>query len=87
MYYTGLRIGEMQALKWEDYENGYITVNKEFNERTEVHHGELKEPKTASSYRDVALGQNINKLLSDCLLSSNELLTNSGLTTITISNV
>ena len=65
MYYTGLRIGEMQALKWEDYENGYITVNKEFNERTEVHHGELKEPKTANSYRDVALGHNIDKLLSD----------------------
>jgi integrase len=65
MYFTGLRIGEMQALKWSDYNDGYISVNKSYEERSELHHGTLKEPKTANSYRDVSLGKQINKLLHD----------------------
>ena len=73
MLATGLRIGEAQALTWEDinYDEGYVIVNK-----TLISHGssrnanikrnvEVGPPKTKSSYRNVPLLPNVIAMLKE----------------------
>lgn len=57
-YYTGMRIGEVLALKWSDIDlfGRFITVSKT------LYNGQQNAPKTKGSYRQVSFGQ---KLMGD----------------------
>lgn len=56
---TGLRQGELFALRWEhiDFKNGHIAV------RESLSYGEIKEPKSKSSVRNVFMCGEVAKLL------------------------
>jgi len=64
--YSGLRIGELCGLQWEDIRNGNITVNKSLHriksgEGTVV---EFSSPKTQASYRVVPLPAFLSELIA-----------------------
>lgn len=55
--YTGIRLGELCALRWEDLKNGELIVSKTFH-RIKDDEGtilEVTSPKTKSSYRTIPL--------------------------------
>lgn len=67
-YHTGLRIGEVCALRWEDInlKDGYLTVRHTIVEKK----GSglvLKEPKTESSKANVALTKELHSMLKSAL--------------------
>lgn len=59
-YYTGMRIGEVLALKWSDIDlfGRFISVSKT------LYNGQHNAPKTKGSYRQVSFGQ---KLMTDLI--------------------
>ncbi|EIQ7148836.1 tyrosine-type recombinase/integrase [Enterococcus faecalis] len=65
LFYTGLRIGELEALTWEhvDLDKNQITVDK-----TLIYNGKndwyLSTPKTNKAYRTIGIGSNLSKKLS-----------------------
>ena len=65
LFQTGLRLGEIQALTWNDYQDGLLNINKSLTPKTNKGAYEIKEPKTASSVRKVALGDNLNSYLKN----------------------
>lgn len=56
LFYTGLRLGEAQALTWKDYNGESLYIDKSLTKKTEHGLYDIKDPKTASSIRKVALG-------------------------------
>ncbi|MCV2231932.1 site-specific integrase [Paracholeplasma manati] len=55
LFYTGLRIGEIRALKWNDIDTdkGSIVINKQISNKTFDRKPILVQPKTKSSNREV----------------------------------
>lgn len=64
LFYTGLRLGEAQALTWEDFDGNYIYVNKSLTKKTNKGAYEIKEPKSVASIRKVSLGKSLSAYLS-----------------------
>ena len=62
LYYLGLRLGEAQALKWNDYYNKQIHVHGTLNEKVQK---EITTPKTLNSYRYVDVPDVIIELLDE----------------------
>ena len=63
LFFTGLRVGECIALTWEDYQNGYIDINKTIS-KTKVNDEYItNSPKTNSSNRRIKLTDNLIYLL------------------------
>lgn len=65
LYETGMRYGELAALKWNDFDGSSIDVNKtiskEFgNDKTYI----INDPKTRSSKRIITLSNNVITLLN-----------------------
>lgn len=65
LYHVGLRIGEAQALQWKDFNDGWISISKSLSKTAEKGSFEIKDPKNASSVREIPLGKNITALLED----------------------
>lgn len=65
LYFTGLRLGEALALKWEDFHDNKLFVYKSITRKTDKGPYEEKEPKNVSSNREIALGKNLNDYLYD----------------------
>jgi integrase len=64
--YTGLRIGELLALKWTDFDpqKGTLRVTKTlYNPNNNIDQFELLTPKTAGSIRNIRIDDNIVKLI------------------------
>ena len=55
--YTGLRIGELCALQWEDVQSDFIIINKTIHRIQDEGHTviEISEPKTPSSIRKIPI--------------------------------
>lgn len=68
LYFAGLRIGELQALKWKDYNNKIIDINKSYNKS-----GKITTPKTSNSYRKVDIPNNVIKLLDDLYIQKSKI--------------
>lgn len=67
---TGLRIGEILALKYSDFSDGSVRVNKQLNfhykiqrDGTRAYVGTIKRPKSKSSIRKVPLPDNLQRAL------------------------
>lgn len=67
--YTGLRIGELEALTWDDLNGNKLTVNKTFrflkNADTNKYEGVILEPKTKSSRRTIVLNDKAIEVLNN----------------------
>ncbi len=63
LFYTGLRLGEAQALKWKDYKDGYLDVYKSYTNKTDKGPYEIKDTKTPSSVRKVRLNSRMIEIL------------------------
>lgn len=69
MYFTGLRLGECIALNWNDFENGYIEVNKTIcKEKDEFNNYIFNSPKTSKSYRKIKLDNMLINSLNNLYL-------------------
>lgn len=57
MYYSGMRLGEIRALNWKDFNGNGLNVRKSINTRIKKHTGEsiITTPKTKKSVRSVPL--------------------------------
>ena len=71
-FYTGLRLGEVLALKWSDIKDNILTINRQYNKRVEVIDigknnltYEFKDLKTKNSKREIPLPIKILDLLKD----------------------
>ncbi len=67
LYWTGMRIGEAQALQIKDidFDNNTISISKTYN----AIHKELTTPKTSNSYRTVSITNKLTSLLKDVVES------------------
>ena len=65
LYYTGMRLGELQAITWNDYHENYLSVYKSIPKATEDGKLVPKETKNTSSIRNVSLPESICKLLNE----------------------
>lgn len=65
LFFTGLRIGELTALTWEDinFETNKLRVNKTFSNKCEGSHYIITSPKTKNSNRIIDLDDETIKLL------------------------
>lgn len=63
LYYSGLRIGELQALTWEDFYNSKIRVNKTLTNKVVGRGAIILPPKTASANREILLPDFVNEEL------------------------
>lgn len=63
LFYTGMRLGEIQALQWKDFKNGKLSITKSLTSKTNKGAYEIKEPKTISSIRTISLGNNLTSYL------------------------
>nr|WP_316624597.1 tyrosine-type recombinase/integrase [uncultured Ruminococcus sp.] len=74
-FYTGMRKGEIHALKWSDIKDGVIQVRRSINQKIRDENGNYLEgpPKNESSCRDLKAPANLLKLLEEHkrLLSAN----------------
>ena len=61
----GLRLGEAQALKWNDYKDGYIRIEESVTEKTEGGGKSIKCPKNIPSYRTISVPSDLKKLLDE----------------------
>ncbi len=74
--YTGIRIGELLTLKWEDvnFENNTLHIWKTlFREQNTITQFGLTPPKTRKSIRTIAISDNVIKILQDVPIQQNEL--------------
>lgn len=66
--YTGIRIGELEALTWNDFKDNKITINKTFrfvkNLDTEKYEPLVSTPKTKSSIRTLVLNNKALEVLN-----------------------
>lgn len=62
LFYTGLRLGELWCLKWEDvnFKNREIAINKAYNPRN----GEILSPKTNKSNRNIIVVSTVLECLN-----------------------
>lgn len=65
LYHGGLRIGEAQALQWSDFRDGRLHITKSLSRTARNGSYEIKEPKSASSVREIPLGKNVSAVLED----------------------
>lgn len=70
---TGIRIGEALALKWEDIENGYLTINKTLVYPSNGT-GYISTPKTTSSNRKIKLDDHTLKTLKKHKVNQKEVI-------------
>jgi integrase len=63
LFYSGLRKGELNALKWSDLEGNIIHVRRSINQKVKGY--EETPPKNEASYRDVKLPQIAMKVIDD----------------------
>ena len=56
---TGLRIGELQALTYEDIQDGYINITKDY------YKGMIQPPKTETSIRKIAINKEVEALFEE----------------------
>lgn len=56
-FYTGIRLGELRALRWIDFKNKYLVIEKSINTRMIKHIGKpmITTPKTKKSNRTVPI--------------------------------
>lgn len=59
LYNTGMRIGELLALQWKDYNNGFINIKKSVSKK------EIHTPKTKNSYRKIKIDNKSIELLNN----------------------
>ena len=71
-FYTGLRLGEVLALRWDDIKDNILTINRQYNKRVEVIDigknnltYEFKDLKTKNSKREIPLPIKVLDLLKD----------------------
>jgi integrase len=69
---TGLREGELLALKYDDLKDGKVVVNKQLNEHYKIDSdgyrepaSVIREPKSRASYRTVSMPENVILELAD----------------------
>lgn len=62
LYYSGLRLGEIRALSWNDLKDDYIIVNKTLI-RKSINNSQFNTPKTHSSIRNVKIDDYVLKNL------------------------
>ncbi len=80
--FTGMRIGELVALKWDDinYDNKTIRIWKTlFREKNTIQQFELTPPKTKKSIRTISVSDEVLNELQDIQIQQNELRKNSAL--------
>jgi len=65
LYFTGMRLGEALALTWNDLTDHDISISKSLTRKTSNGTYEIKEPKTASSVRSIALNDSLYEYLLD----------------------
>ena len=58
LFYTGLRIGELEALQWSDFKDGQIGISKSRNNL-----GKITSPKNKNSYRTINLPRPLSERL------------------------
>lgn len=63
LFFTGIRLGEAQALTWNDLLDDKIRINKSLTPKTTKGTYEIKEPKSICSIRDVSIGKNLYNFL------------------------
>lgn len=63
LYFTGMRKGEAQALTWNDIKDHKISIDKSLTKKTENGLYEIKEPKTASSIRQISINESLYNFL------------------------
>lgn len=62
LYFTGMRLGEITALNWNDFKNGYIDINKTLSkEKDENGDYIINSPKTPKSIRKIRLDKELIK--------------------------
>ena len=66
-FFTGMRKGEINALRWSDIEGNVIHVRRSINQKIKDENGNYTEtpPKNESSSRDLQIPSNLMKLLED----------------------
>ncbi len=64
-YYTGLRKGEINALKWSDLDNNIIHIRRSVSQKIKGKNITETAPKNKSSYRDVQIPKPLLQILSD----------------------
>ena len=69
-FYSGLRLGEITALTWEDFQDNYLNINKQYqneykinNDGTKTRQLKLVTTKTESSIRLLPIPKNIVEIL------------------------
>ena len=65
LYFCGIRVGELQGLKWNDYKSNYIDINKGLTTRVIEGGYKLQNPKTKNSFREVTIPDDVIKLLEE----------------------
>ena len=65
LYYSGMRLGELLAITWKDYNGKALNVCKSIPKQSEDGVLRPKETKNTSSIRDVSLPKNICDLLDE----------------------
>lgn len=63
-FYTGLRKGEIHALRWSDIENGYLSVKRSLTQK--LHHKDIETPpKNRSSFRTLQMPTPLIEILNE----------------------
>ena len=64
LFYTGMRLGEIQALTWKDFKNGELQIVKSVTRKAQGKSYAIKEPKSTSSIRNIQVGKNLEMYLN-----------------------
>lgn len=69
MFFSGMRLGEIRALTWKEYNGKAISVRKSINTRIKKHIGEaiITTPKTKKSVRQIPLPLSVANKLTEYL--------------------
>ncbi len=65
LFFTGMRLGEIQALQWKDFDGHSVYIYKAFSKECGQHHLQLSTPKTVNSVRHVELGPELSLYLQE----------------------
>ena len=69
LFFTGMRLGEIQALQWKDFDGHSVYIYKAFSKECGAHHLQLSTPKTVNSVRHIELGEELSLYLQKFKLS------------------